>query len=172
MLAQQEPYPLTVLGRTHEVLRANDAAQRFLSRFVAEPAAIGSPPNVLRLIFDPRLVRPFLLDWEHVAHRVLARLHRDSLVNPGDEALSGLIRSLLEYPGVPAHFRNPDLSRPVEATLPFRVRRDGLELGFLTTMTVFSAPQNVALEDLMMESYFPLDEPTAAACKRMAEDAA
>src|SRR5262245_27074784 len=34
MLAQQEPYPLTVLGRTYDVFRANGAAQQLLSRFV------------------------------------------------------------------------------------------------------------------------------------------
>jgi transcriptional regulator with XRE-family HTH domain len=171
MLAQQEPYPLTVLSRTYDVLRANASAQRLLGRFIAEPAAVGAPPNILRLLFDPRLVRPYILDWEHVARGVLVRLHRETLLTPGDEALTTLVSSLLEYPGVSAHFRELDVSRPVEPTLPFRLRRDDVELGFLTTMTIFSAAQNVALEELMIESYFPLDDATAAACKRMADGA-
>jgi hypothetical protein len=82
------------------------------------------------------------------------------------------LRAALEYPDVPGHFREPDFSRPVEATLPFRLKRDGLELAFLTTMTVFSAPQSVVLEELMIESYFPLDDATALACQRMAEESA
>ena len=172
MLEQQEPYPLTVLGPCYDIVRANGAAQRVLARFVSNPAALGAPPNVLRMLFDPRLVRPFVVDWEHTAHGVLARLHREALMKPGDQRLSTLLRSLLEYQDVPDYFREPDLSRPVEATLPFRLKRDGFECAFLTTMTFFSAPQSVALEELMIESYFPLDDATAALCQQMAgEDA-
>jgi hypothetical protein len=55
---------------------------------------------------------------------------------------------------------------PSEPTLSLRLRRDALDLAFLTTLTVFSAPQNIALEELRIESYFPLDEATARACER------
>ena len=43
-------------------------------------------------------------------------------------------------------------------------RRDDLELAFLTTLTSFSAPGNVTLDELRIESYFPLDEATERAC--------
>ncbi len=61
----------------------------------------------------------------------------------------------------------PDFSLPSEPTLSLRIRRDGLDLAFLTTLTVFNAPQNLALEELRIESYFPLDEATALACERL-----
>src|SRR5262249_53026664 len=64
MLAQHEPFPLTVLDRGYTVLRANEGGTRILSRFVLDPAALGSPPNVFALLFDPRLARPFVVDWE------------------------------------------------------------------------------------------------------------
>jgi hypothetical protein len=44
-----------------------------------------------------------------------------------------------------------------------------IELAFLTTVTVFSAPQNVTFEELCVESYFPLDEKAAATCERMVQ---
>ena len=31
----------------------------------------------------------------------------------------------------------------------------------------FSAPQNITLEELQIESYFPLDDATARACERL-----
>jgi hypothetical protein len=52
--------------------------------------------------------------------------------------------------------------------MTLQVKRDDLELGFLTTITMFSAPQNVTLEELRMETYFPLDEVTERACTRIA----
>lgn len=170
MLAQHEPFPLTVLDRAYDVVRANGGGTRLLMRFVADPRALGARPNVFALLFDPRLARPFILDWDRVAHALVARLHRETLAAPEDRALAALLRSLFEYPGVPESWRQPDFSAPSEPTLTLRLRRDDLELGFLTTMTVFSAPQNVTLEEIRIESYFPLDDATARACARMAEE--
>jgi hypothetical protein len=74
-----------------------------------------------------------------------------------------LLRSVFEYPGVPTAWRQPDFSAPSDPTFTLPVRRDDL-LAFLGTVTVFSAPQNITLEELRTESYFPLDEATARAC--------
>lgn len=166
MLAQQEPYPMVVMNRLYRVLRLNGAAEKLLARFVAEPAALAPPVNVLDMVLDPRLCRPFIQDWEHVARDVLGRLHRESLANPADADLSALLESAFRHPDVPESLRHPDFSRPSEATLAFRVRRGDLAMGFLTTLTVFSAPQNVTLDELRIESYFPLDEATERECQR------
>jgi transcriptional regulator with XRE-family HTH domain len=168
MMRQQEPFPLVVLDHAYDVRRANRAATRLLAAMAAEPAALAPPVNAFRLVFDPRLCRPFLVDWERTARALVSRLHREALERPSDEALSALVRSLFDYPGVPRAFRQPDFSTPSEPTLTVRLRRDGLELAFLTTLTVFNAPQSVALEDLRIESYFPLDDATERACRQMA----
>jgi transcriptional regulator with XRE-family HTH domain len=168
MLAQQEPYPMAVLDRRYDVLRTNAAAARLFALFIAEPGAVPSPLNVFHLLFDPRLARTFVSDWEQVAHGLVARLHREALSKPEDGALAALLRGLFAYPGVPDRWRHPDFSVPSEPTLAFRLRRGGEELAFLTTVTVFNAPQNVTLEELRIESYFPLDDRTARACERLA----
>jgi hypothetical protein len=169
MLAQHEPFPMTVLDRRYDVLRTNSGGARILSRLVADPSALPSRPNVFVALFDPRLARPFVIDWERAAHAMVARLHRESLARPGDAELHGLLRSLFEFPGVPEAWRQPDFSAPSDATLTLRLRYGETELAFLTTMTVFSAPQNVTLEELSIESYFPLDDGTAAVCQSLAK---
>lgn len=169
MMRQQEPFPLVVMNRTYDVLRSNNGARRLLARLAAEPAALGEAPlNAFRLLFDPRLCRPFIVDWERTARLLVSRLHREALELPTHEGLAALCRSLFEYPGVPASWRQPDVSSPSEPTLTLRLRRDGLELAFLTTLTVFNAPQSVALEDLRLESYFPLDDATERAWRELA----
>jgi transcriptional regulator with XRE-family HTH domain len=167
MLAQQEPYPMVVVNRRYDILRANRAAGALLGRLVREPGALDGPPNAFRLVFDPRLARPFVVEWERLARSLLARLHREVLERPGDAELAGLLRSLFEYPGVPDAWRQPDLSSPSEPCLTIRLRRDGLELAFLATVTVFSAPQNLTLDELRIESWFPLDDATRRACERL-----
>jgi hypothetical protein len=166
MVPRHEPYPMVVRNRRYDVLRSNDGAARRLGRFVAEPEAMTPPLNLFQALFDPRLTRPFVVEWERVARQLLSRLHREALADPSNGELGQLVTTLLGYPDVPAAWRQPDFSLPSEPTLAVRLRRDALELGFLTTMTVFSAPQNVALEELRLESYFPLDDATARACER------
>jgi transcriptional regulator with XRE-family HTH domain len=170
MLAQHEPFPMMVVDRRYDVLRTNHGTVRLLKRFVQEPSALTVPLNVFALLFDPRLTRPYIVDWEHIAHDMVARLYRETLAQPGAEDLAGLLGSLFEYPDVPDSWRQPDLSVSSDATLTLRLRRDDLDLSFLTTVTMFNAPQNVTLEELKMESYFPLDDATARACERLVRE--
>jgi transcriptional regulator with XRE-family HTH domain len=166
MMRQHEPFPLTVLDIDASVLRANRGAQALFQAFAAEPQALGAPPDLFSLFFDPRLWRPFVVDWEHVARAMLARLHRDCLLR-GDARLSARLEQLLAYPGVPASFRQVDFAMTVGPTATFRLERDALAVGFLVTVTTFSGPCDVTLEELRIESCFPLDAPTRAICERL-----
>jgi transcriptional regulator with XRE-family HTH domain len=167
MMAQQEPYPLTVLDRRYDVLLSNGAATRILPLFVADPSALGARINVFHMLFDRRLARDFVVDWEHVARAFVSRLHREALAHPEDDELSRLLDALFRYPDVPRNFRQPDFSTPSEPTLSLRLKRGDLRMGFLTMVTTFNAPQNITLEEVRIESYFPLDDETARTCERL-----
>lgn len=168
MFAQHEPFPLVVVNRGYDMLRANHGARRLLARFIAEPEAASGQLNVLRLLFDPRLGRRFVVDWERVAHLLLTRLHREALARPSDDIAANLLRELCSYPDLPSDWRQPDFSTPSEPALVLHLRRDDLDVRFLATITTFNAPQNVTLEELRIDSYFPLDERTEETCKRLA----
>lgn len=170
MMEKHEPFPMIVVNRRRDVLRMNVAAARFFQRAVLDPSALGSPPNLLRALFDPRLARQYIVDWDVVAPQLLLGIHRDALAHPSDPSLAELVSELLSYPDVPKSFRTPDLATPVEPTLEFRFRRDDLVLSFLTTVTVFHGPRNVTLEELGIESFFPLDDTTARACEALAAE--
>jgi len=167
MMAQHEPFPLVVFDRKYDIVRLNAGASRLLPLFVADPGCLEPPVNAMALLFDPRGVRPFVEDWPQAGRAMLARLHREVLASGGDAELGALLHRVLELPDVPASWKQPDFGIPSEPTLPLRLRRDRLRVSFLTTVTTFSAPQNVALEELHLESWFPLDEETAEACARL-----
>jgi transcriptional regulator with XRE-family HTH domain len=168
MLAQQEPYPMVVLNVRHDVLRANQAAMHLLQRFVKDPAALGPRPNLLHVIFNPALMRPYIADWDRLARVMLTGLQREALARPADNAIPGLVRELCDHPGVPEHWREPALELPVTPTLEFEVKRDSESARFLTTLTVFNAALDVTLDELRLESFFPSDEATEAMCRRFA----
>ncbi len=168
MFAQHEPFPMMAMNHRYDVLRTNHAAQSMMALFVADPSALKLPLNAYRMLFDPRLSRNFVVDWEHVGQALLSRLHREALRRPEDEGLRGLLDEMLTYPDVPSEWRQPDLRLPNVATYTFRLAKDDLEMAFLTTVTTFSAPSNITLEELQIESYFPLDEATEQACRKLA----
>jgi MmyB-like transcription regulator ligand binding domain len=68
---------------------------------------------------------------------------------------------------VPREWRQPDFSADVPPTLRLRLARDDLRVGFLVTVTTFSTPQQVTLDELRIESCFPLDDATRQACARL-----
>jgi transcriptional regulator with XRE-family HTH domain len=168
MLKQHEPYPMLVMNRRYDILQHNLAAVRLFSQLTREPAALKPPLNVFHMLFDPRLGRSYVVDWQRTAHQLLSRLHIEALEHAHDEGLAQLVRQLFEYPDVPESFRQPDFGVAPSATFSVRLKRDALEVGFLTTVTVFSAPGNVTLDELRLESYFPLDAATERACQELA----
>jgi len=161
MLRQQEPYPMILLDRTYEVLRVNEAAQRFFGA-VLGGELVGR--NALYVLFDPGLLRPYVVDWQDVGHEVVLRLQRETLFNPHDARLCEVLARLLEYPEVPEAWRRPDFSRASARAVQLRFRLGEQELGFVTTMTRFHAPHNVTLDELQIESYFPQDDATQRLC--------
>ena len=166
MMKHQEPYPLLVFDRHYDLVVANAATQRLLGLLLGDRAGIER--NTLKLVFDPNLLRPFVVEWERVARVLLGRIQREMLHRRRDAGLSALISTLCAYPGVPEDWRLPDLTEPSNATLDVQFDYGGQRLGFLTTLTVFQAPQNVALDELRIESYFPLDDETDRLCQTLA----
>lgn len=170
MLEHQEPYPLTVFDSGYRLIRANAATYRVLRRFIADPTALPVVPNVMELLFDEKLARRFVCNWDVTARHMLARVHRNVLANPNDETIVALRDKLLSYPGIPDDWQVPDLTKRSLPCLEVRLKRGDLELGFLTTVTFFSEPQNVQLQDLMIESFYPLDARTTLHCEEFAKE--
>jgi transcriptional regulator with XRE-family HTH domain len=164
MCAQQEPYPLLVLNSTYDVLRTNTAAALLVQHFVVDTTALVPPINLFDLTFDARLARPFVVDWQGAARDLIGRLHREVLAHPGDARRSELLARVLAMPDVPRPFCQPDLERDAAPVLALQLQRDDVRVSFIAAVTAFSAPQNVTLDELRIESWFPADDATAAWC--------
>ena len=160
ILAHQEPYPAVMVDRHWNVLRANAATQRVMARFLDGPPRGGL--NAMRAVFDPAGLRPCIENWDEVAHALIERIHREA-EGPGDAETRALRDELLAYPGVPARWRSPQLDRPPVPLLSIVYRKGDLRLAFFTTITTFGTPQDVTLQELRIECFFPADEATRAA---------
>jgi transcriptional regulator with XRE-family HTH domain len=167
MLARHEPWPMTVLALDGRVLRSNRAAELLFAAFIAESSQLPEPLDLFSLVFDPALMRPFIVGWESFARGMLSRLHHQALGTP-DPRLDAVLERVHGYPGVPRSWRLPDFSEQPQPTLTLELARGELRLRFLIAVTVFLGPQQVTLEELRLESCFPLDDETRATCSRLA----
>jgi len=168
MLAQHEPFPAFVMTRHWDVVLANGGVARLFG-FLR-----GGPPkhaNIVRQIFDPDDMRPFLANWDEVAADVIRHLHAEVAAAPSDAKARALLDEAFAYPGVPAHWRTrePGASPLPLLTTNFRAR--DTELRFLSTFATFGTPRDVTIDELRIECLFPADDETASLCRSLAENA-
>jgi transcriptional regulator with XRE-family HTH domain len=165
ILKQQEPYPAIVLSRQWELLMANQGATRVFGWLLGGP----SPErNVMRMAFDPKGLRPFIVNWDEVAQNLLRELRSDIAAAPQDQRARALLREVLAYPDVPSRVWS---DAPASPLWTIRYRKDGRELRFFWTITTFGTAQDVTLQELRIECSFPGDEATDRLCRDLAQRA-
>jgi transcriptional regulator with XRE-family HTH domain len=170
ILRRHEPRSALVFDRYWNLVMTNAAYVRFLTFALGkEPAGltpfeITKPPrlNLLHLVFDPNGVRKMILNWEQIAKALLEQAHRVAAWSR-DEKLRDLIATILAYPGVPSRWREPDLEAPQALMLPFELDfGDGKIARMFSTATTLTTPQDVTLQELHVEAFYPADKETEA----------
>jgi transcriptional regulator with XRE-family HTH domain len=161
LLAQQEPYPGIVVDRYWNILQMNAGMDRFLALFPTCDLVL--PRNAIRLVFHPQGLRPHIENWRDVAARLIQRVHREVIANPTDEKMRRFLDELLGYPDVPNRWRAIDLDAVLPALLTINYRPKLGTLRLFATLTTFSTPQDIALQELRIESFFPADQETRTA---------
>jgi transcriptional regulator with XRE-family HTH domain len=170
-----EPFPLVVVDRCYRVRDLNRGALGLLGAILGEGppddrlvgAALGL--NLARLTFDPHGAQPHLVNFDEVGPQLLWRIQREVLADPDDGEMHDLLDDLLAMPTVAADWRHADLSAPSDPALVLHLRHNGRDLRFLTMITAFQAPQNVAVEHLRIETWFPYDDATTEACRNLGD---
>jgi transcriptional regulator with XRE-family HTH domain len=167
ILQQQEPYPAVVMKRNWDIVTANAAASRFFALLVdgRTPAGAG---NVLRMMFHPEGLKSAVENWEAVAQALVLRVQREALGGVLDEARRALLSEVLGYPDVPARFRAPDLASPLLPVLPMTFRHGAARFSYFSAVTVLGTPQDITLQELRIECFFPADAATRAAADNAA----
>lgn len=168
ILAQQEPYPAVVMNPRWDIVAANRAAGAFFSRLL-DGRTPPDPGNVLRLIFHPEGLKPSILNWDAVAQSLVERLHREAVGGMLDDATRALLAEILDYPGVPKAWRTAELGAPLLPVMPVRFRLGDATFHYFSTVTVLGTPQDVTLQEVRIECFFPADAATGAAARALAQ---
>ena len=119
---------------------------------------------LFRSAFHPEALAPRTVNLAEWSGHLLERLHRQCEATADPELLK-LYQELKAYP-------MPSRAGPLSSdnvAIPFKLRRGGEVLSFISTTMIFGTPVDVTLSELALETFFPADDLTA---QRMREIAA
>ncbi|HEY7495184.1 MAG TPA: helix-turn-helix domain-containing protein [Candidatus Tectomicrobia bacterium] len=162
MLAQQEPFPAAVVDRRWNLLRANAGAgalMAFLTGPAPVPAATGRV-NIAEWLLSPTGLRPFLVNWQEVAIYFLRGLQADAIAD-GSQETADLLQRLFAYPDVLAWSHGPALEEPPSPVLAMHFCKGQTSLRLFTTIATLGIPQDMTVQELRIECFFPVDAATA-----------
>jgi transcriptional regulator with XRE-family HTH domain len=173
ILRHHEPYPAMVVDAAWNILMKNRASSRIIGACVAE-ADLGrlicsGYINFIRLMFDPKGMRPHVRSWDATATYLVGRLRREYSSDP-DSPAAVLLREVL--PEAPPHFVPAATALPLPPTAPLELDINGRSLRLFNTLTTFGTPQDVTLQGVRLEMSFPMDAESDALLRRLADEVA
>ena len=165
MLRQHEPYPAFVVDRYWNLILTNNGTTRLLDAFIDRDKMhalfyTDGKINLMRALFHPQGLRPFIVNWESFIDHLLQRLHRETLVEREGDKSTLLLNELMSYPDVAIIWQTANRNVQNTLLLNIHLQRDDLELKFFTTIATLGTPYDITLQELRIELQFPADAAT------------
>lgn len=155
VLERSDPNPTVIVDRAWNLLRANAPALWLCTG--VDPELLSPPANVVRLSVDPAGLRPRIANFEEYAHHLAQRVRAAAVIgrDPDTEALATEVEDLA---GGAAHRTSAE---PAFA-ITMRIEVEGHELALFSTIATFGTAVDVGLSELLIETFYPADDATAA----------
>ena len=133
-----------------------------LVEFLVGPLAPGAAVNLADALVAPDVLRPHLINW--AGGRALLPAQRRGRRRGGRHGARPrrCCERLLGYDGVRAALAPAAAGAATAPVLPMHFAKDGTTLRLFTTIATLGTPQDITLQELRIESFFPMDEATRA----------
>jgi hypothetical protein len=158
MLNQQEPYPAVVIDRRWNLLQANKGAVA-LVEFLVGPIAPGNPINLADALVGPDVLRPHLVNWAAIVRYFIRTVEADAAADTTPET-AALFERLVGYQGVREILSQAPVTGIAAPILPMQFQKGRTKLRLFTTIATLGTPQDITLQELRIESFFPMDDET------------
>ena len=165
ILKCHEPFPALAIDQHWNLVAANRMVPLLLSG--VDPKLLQAPMNVLRLTLDPRGLAPQIVNLTQWRRHLLERLgHQIAMTR--DAGLISLLAELRELPLSEEEPRESLQGEHMGIAVPLKMRTHFGVLSFISTTTIFGSPTDVTLQELALETFFPLDDLTKQALQTLA----
>ena len=147
-----------MVDRHWNLLRSNAGAVR-LVEFLVGPIAPGAAINLADALVAPDVLRPHLVNWPEVVRHFIRSVEADAAVD-GLVETAALLDRLLGYKGVRSALKAAPGKVEPGPVLAMHFCKQGTSLRLFTTIATLGTPQDVTLQELRIECFFPMDEAT------------
>jgi transcriptional regulator with XRE-family HTH domain len=154
ILDRHLPYAAVVLDRYWNCLLMNQAATRFF-KTLTSPALNDPQNNILRVTFHPDGTWRWILNWPEVGRHLLS--HAEVAFGSADDSVgTALLAEINSYASASA--ASDTAPHPGDLLLPIHLRMGGVDLRLFSTIMTLCRPQDVTLQELRIETWFPVDQ--------------
>jgi hypothetical protein len=151
--------PAVAVDRHWNLLKANAGAVR-LVEFLVGPLAPGVAINMADALVAPDVLRPHLVNWADVTRYFIRSVEADAAAD-GTAGTAALLDRLMAYDGVRMALKAPSSEQASIPILPMHFRKGDTNRRLFTTLATLGTPQDITLQELRVESFFPMDGDTA-----------
>ncbi len=166
MLAQQEPFPAVVVDRRWNLIQANKGAVAMVE-FLVGPVKPGTAINLADALVAPDVLRPHLANWSDVVRYFVRSVEADAAAD-GTAETAALLDRLLRYTDVRATISQAPGHGVGAPVLAMHFEKGRTKLKLFTTIATLGTPQDITLQELRIESFFPMDEATRTTFRKWA----
>lgn len=165
ILLSQTHSPVLVMDRYWNLIQTNAISQQLINWLITPQDLqkifyIDGKINLMRLMFHPQGLKPFVANWEEIASHLIKRVYREALTNGYNEQPVKLYQELQTYPDVPQLWKLSNSHTWELPLLTVNFLKDGLNLNFFSAIATLGTPHDITLQELRIETLFPADEIT------------
>lgn len=158
MLQTHMPYPGLAVDRLWNIVQMNRTAQSLFGQL-----GMGVGDSLVDLLMS-ETAADLIENWPAVAKSAAARLRIESSAQGGIAKFESAASQLAQAAG--------DAPRVASPVIPTVIRLGNTRLSMFATVAQIGTPEDVVLDDLKVELYFPVDDETATAFQDMGGDVA
>ncbi len=157
ILANQMPAGAIAVDWAWNVIKANPAILALMSTLVDEGLLASKPLNAMRLVFHPDGLHRWIVNWHEVGPAMLARIKREAEFEGKPEA-AAFLADLVGGGVADASWAELPEEGAAPLLIPVHIERGDLELRLFTTITTLGTPQDITLQELRIETFYPMDD--------------
>jgi len=167
ILTQQEPFRAVVVDRRWNVLLQANKGAVAMVEFLVGPATPGTSLNLADALVAPDVLRPHLTNRADIVLYFLHSVEADAAAD-GTVESAELLARLLNYADVRSVTSSGALLTVNGPVLPMHFQKGNTRLRLFTTVATLGTPQDITLQELRIESFFPMDDETRTAFRNWA----
>ena len=165
ILLSQTHSPVLIMDRYWNLIQTNPISEQLINWLIDSEKLqkyfyIDKKINLMRMMLHPQGLKPFVSNWEEIVSHLIKRVYREAIADNNNEQTAQLYQELMTYPDVPQLWKLSHAQTWQIPLLTVKFFKDGLNLNFFSAIATLGTPQDIMLQELRIETLFPVDEIT------------